>query len=55
VETETDRFKMGEFPHQNIRAELIDTQEKGMPITRNTDEKSGNVKCCINHFKGDQD
>ena len=30
-ETEMDRFKMGEFPHQNIRVELVDMQEKGLP------------------------
>ena len=30
-ETEMDRFKMGEFPHQTIRVELVDMQEKGMP------------------------
>ena len=32
METEMDKFKMGEFPHQNIRVELIDMQKKGMPI-----------------------
>lgn len=32
METEMGKFKMGEFPHQNIRMELIDMQKKGMPI-----------------------
>ena len=27
-----DRSKMGIFPHQNIRVELVDFQEKAMPI-----------------------
>ena len=27
-----DRIKIGEFPHQNIRVELVDLQEKAMPI-----------------------
>lgn len=31
METEMDKFKMGEFPHQNIRWKL-DMQRKGMPI-----------------------
>lgn len=27
-----DRIKMGEFPHQNSRVELVDMLEKAMPI-----------------------
>ena len=55
-ETEMDRIKMGEFPHQNSRVEhgiLRRHARESHANTRHTDEKSGNVKCCISHFKGD--
>ena len=55
METEMDRLKMGEFPHQNIRVGTNRHAGERHANTRNTDEKSGNVKCCISHFKGDQD